>query len=141
MINMMIHIEGCTYLNMGRFSRSLPKFSNLGNWQLLGIALKEKEKHNQNTGDLKDLKNKSKHHTHKRKPKNISSNQHAGHHLFRRLWLLIRNPSRPYIYVYICMYVCMYVCTYVCMYVRIYLNNIVFTCIYVYIYVCVHIYI
>ena len=53
---MMIHIEGCTYLNMGRFSRSLPKFSNLGNWQLLGIALKEKEKHNQNTGDLKDLK-------------------------------------------------------------------------------------
>ena len=57
--------------------------------------------------------NKSKHHTHKRKPKNISSNQHAGHHLFRGLWLLIRNPSRPYIYMYVCMYVYIHMCMYI----------------------------
>ena len=61
----------------GAIFQVAPEVANLGNWQLLGIALKEKEKHNQNTGDLKDLKNRSKHHTHKRKPKNISSNQHA----------------------------------------------------------------
>ena len=64
-----------------------------------GIALK-KERENQNTEEPKwaliDRKNESKHHTHKRNPRKTSSDQRAGHHPLRALWLSICNPSKPH---------------------------------------------